>query len=116
VCDINLLERRSPHLQRRPSLRGKNCQLRRCWRKAESPAKAAQLLDGCCAEAFAVCAKPGKRVPGHRRHFDVQLIGGHVLHEGQIRRNEDRRSKTGGHPAGLPQRPQPAAGVHVVDA
>ena len=34
-------------------------------------------------EAFAVVREAGKRVLG-MRHFDVQLVGGMVLHEGQI--------------------------------
>src|SRR6202007_1884544 len=35
------------------------------------------------AEAFAVCREAGRRTVG-MRHFDVQLIGGMVLHHGKI--------------------------------
>ena len=43
------------------------------------------MLDELLPEAFAVVREAGKRVLG-MRHFDVQLIGGMVLHEGQIMR------------------------------
>jgi len=35
------------------------------------------------------CAKPPGATLG-QRHFDVQLVGGMVLHDGKIRRDEDR--------------------------
>ena len=34
-------------------------------------------------EAFAVLREAGKRVLGER-HYDVQLVGGMVLHQGKI--------------------------------
>ena len=40
-------------------------------------------LDSLMPEAFAVVREAGKRVL-HMRHFDVQLIGGMVLHYGKI--------------------------------
>ena len=50
------------------------------------------------------CARPAKRTLG-QRHFDVQMIGGMVLHEGKICRDEDRRRQDAGrHAAGLSQR------------
>ncbi|HEY8024711.1 MAG TPA: preprotein translocase subunit SecA [Burkholderiaceae bacterium] len=42
-----------------------------------------ELLDDLLPEAFAVCREAGKRVL-KMRHFDVQLIGGMVLHFGKI--------------------------------
>jgi preprotein translocase subunit SecA len=44
-------------------------------------------------EAFAVCREGGKRVL-NMRHFDVQLIGGMVLHRGQHRRDATGEGKT----------------------
>ncbi len=41
------------------------------------------MLDAVLPEAFAVCREASKRVLG-MRHFDVQLIGGMVLHQGRI--------------------------------
>jgi len=40
-------------------------------------------LDDILVEAFAVCREAAKRVM-KMRHFDVQLIGGMVLHYGKI--------------------------------
>ncbi|HEY1181542.1 MAG TPA: DEAD/DEAH box helicase, partial [Rhodocyclaceae bacterium] len=42
-----------------------------------------ETLDDILAEAFAVCREAAKRVL-KMRHFDVQLIGGMVLHSGKI--------------------------------
>lgn len=42
-----------------------------------------ETLDDLLPEAFAVCREAGKRVL-KMRHFDVQLIGGMVLHYGKI--------------------------------
>ncbi|MDQ3279825.1 MAG: preprotein translocase subunit SecA, partial [Acidobacteriota bacterium] len=42
-----------------------------------------QALDDLLPEAFAVCREGGKRVL-NMRHFDVQLMGGIVLHRGRI--------------------------------
>ncbi|MFX8681062.1 hypothetical protein ABTM69_20645, partial [Acinetobacter baumannii] len=42
-----------------------------------------ETLDDLLAEAFAVCREASKRV-FKMRHFDVQLIGGMVLHDGKI--------------------------------
>ena len=42
-----------------------------------------ETLDGLLPEAFAVCREASKRVL-KMRHFDVQLIGAMVLHQGKI--------------------------------
>ncbi|MDM4018909.1 preprotein translocase subunit SecA [Roseiconus lacunae] len=42
-----------------------------------------ESLDDILVEAFAVCREGGKRFLG-MRHYDVQLIGGMVLHQGKI--------------------------------
>ena len=44
---------------------------------------AGETLDGLLVEAFAVCREAGRRVLG-MRHYDVQLLGGIVLHRGNI--------------------------------
>ena len=44
---------------------------------------AGETLDEILIEAFAVCREAGKRFLG-MRHYDVQLIGGMVLHSGSI--------------------------------
>ena len=50
-------------------------------------------LDRLLPEAFAVVREAGKRVLG-MRHFDVQLIGGMVLHEGKIAEMRTGEGKT----------------------
>jgi preprotein translocase subunit SecA len=50
-------------------------------------------LDKLLPEAFAVAREAGERVLG-MRHFDVQLIGGMVLHEGKIAEMRTGEGKT----------------------
>ncbi len=51
------------------------------------------VLDGLLEEAFAVVREAGRRVL-NMRHFDVQLIGGMVLHEGKIAEMKTGEGKT----------------------
>ena len=50
-------------------------------------------LDELLPEAFAVCREGGKRVL-NMRHFDVQLMGGMVLHSGKIAEMKTGEGKT----------------------
>jgi len=64
----------------------------------ENAIKAAQAdlqaaLDDLLPEAFAVCREAGKRVL-NMRHFDVQLMGGMVLHRGKISEMKTGEGKT----------------------
>ncbi|SFM94696.1 preprotein translocase subunit SecA [Nitrosomonas communis] len=52
-----------------------------------------EALDALLPEAFAVVREAGKRVLG-MRHFDVQLIGGMVLHDGKIAEMRTGEGKT----------------------
>ncbi len=52
-----------------------------------------EALDALLPEAFAVVREAGRRVLG-MRHFDVQLIGGMVLHEGKISEMRTGEGKT----------------------
>ncbi|MFT4256993.1 MAG: preprotein translocase subunit SecA [Pseudoxanthomonas sp.] len=54
---------------------------------------AGEPLDKILPEAFAVCREAGKRVLG-MRHYDVQLIGGMVLHLGKIAEMRTGEGKT----------------------
>ena len=67
-------------------LRNKTVQFKERYGKGES-------LDAILPEAFAVCREAGKRVLG-MRHFDVQLIGGMVLHSGKIAEMKTGEGKT----------------------
>src|SRR5207253_3046233 len=52
-----------------------------------------KTLDDILVPAFATCREAAKRVLG-QRHFDVQLIGGMVLHEGSIAEMKTGEGKT----------------------
>jgi preprotein translocase subunit SecA len=52
-----------------------------------------EALDDILVEAFAVVREAGRRVL-QMRHFDVQLIGGMVLHEGKIAEMKTGEGKT----------------------
>ncbi|WP_094511104.1 preprotein translocase subunit SecA [Synechococcus sp. MW101C3] len=92
VSDINLFEEEVAPLDD-DDLRRKTVDFRERLAKAETPARQRQLLDELLPEAFAVVREAGKRVLG-MRHFDVQLIGGMVLHEGQIAEMKTGEGKT----------------------
>jgi preprotein translocase subunit SecA len=50
-------------------------------------------LDALLPEAFAVCREAARRVVG-MRHFDVQIIGGAILHQGKIAEMKTGEGKT----------------------
>ncbi|MGZ5308228.1 MAG: preprotein translocase subunit SecA, partial [Solirubrobacterales bacterium] len=56
-------------------------------------AKAGEKLDDLLPEAFALTREAAKRSIG-QRHFDVQLIGGMVLHDGGIAEMKTGEGKT----------------------
>ena len=68
--------------------------------------------DEILPEAFAVVREAGKRVLG-TCHFDVQLIGGMVLHEGQIAEMKTGEGNACGHLASY-LNALTGRGVHVV--
>ena len=66
--------------------------------QAKTPAFKQKLAEGASLdqileEAFAVCREASRRVLG-MRHFDVQLIGGMVLHQGKIAEMRTGEGKT----------------------
>ena len=64
-----------------------------------------QTLDDLLPEAFAAVREVSKRVVS-MRHYDVQLIGGIVLHNGKIAEMKTgRRENSGGNPPGILQCP-----------
>ena len=54
---------------------------------------AGEELDTMLPEVFAVCREAGKRVL-NMRHFDVQIMGGQVLHEGKVAEMKTGEGKT----------------------
>ncbi len=55
--------------------------------------EAGETLDDLLPEAFAVCREAARRTLG-MRHFDVQLVGGMVLHSGKIAEMRTGEGKT----------------------
>jgi preprotein translocase subunit SecA len=70
-------------------------------------------LDDLLPAAFATVREAAKRTLG-QRHFDVQLIGGMVLHEGLHCRNEDRRRQDARCHLAVYLNALAGKGVHVV--
>ncbi len=62
-------------------------------KKLKEELAAGKTLDDILPEAFATVREAAKRVIG-QRHFDVQLIGGIVLHRGQIAEMKTGEGKT----------------------
>lgn len=67
-------------------LKGKTAEFRERLSKGET-------LDDLLVEAFAVVRESSKRILG-MRHYDVQLVGGVVLHEGKITEMKTGEGKT----------------------
>jgi len=70
-------------------------------------------LDDLLVEAFAVCREAAKRTLG-MRHFDVQLIGGMVLHEGKVAEMRTGEGKTLVATLPVYLNALPGKGVHLV--
>jgi preprotein translocase subunit SecA len=85
VTEINLLEEEIKPLSDE-ALRGKTAEFRDRLSNGES-------LDDILPEAFAVVREAGRRVLG-LRHFDVQMLGGMILHNGQIAEMRTGEGKT----------------------
>ncbi|MFB2980772.1 preprotein translocase subunit SecA [Microseira sp. BLCC-F43] len=85
VTEINLLEDELQQLSDR-ELTGKTAEYKERLAKGET-------LDELLPEAFATVREAGRRVLG-LRHFDVQLLGGMVLHSGQIAEMKTGEGKT----------------------
>jgi preprotein translocase subunit SecA len=100
VSDINLLEEELAPLSD-DELRSLTAEFRQKLANVRdgggSPeavrARERKVLDDLLPQAFAVVREAGKRVLG-MRHFDVQLIGGMVLHDGQIAEMKTGEGKT----------------------
>ena len=82
------LKKIQPKVQAINSLEGRyeamsDAELREQTFKFRRRLEAGETLDDILVEAFAVCREAGKRTLG-MRHYDVQMIGGMVLHSGAI--------------------------------
>ena len=88
------------------ALRGKTAEFRHSLANGAS-------LDDLLPEAFATVREAARRVLG-MRHFDVQLIGGMVLHDGKIAEMKTGEGKTLVATLPVYLNALPAKGVHVV--
>lgn len=105
VTMINSLE---PEIEKLSDdeLKGKTYEFRQRLEKGET-------LDDILVEAFAVVREASKRVHG-MRHYDVQLIGGIVLHEGKITEMKTGEGKTLVATAPVYLNALSGKGVHVI--
>ncbi len=85
IKEVNLLEEDIKPLSDE-QLKGKTVEFKQRLAKGET-------LDDILPEAFAVVRESGRRVLG-LRHFDVQLLGGVILHSGQIAEMKTGEGKT----------------------
>jgi len=85
VAQINGLE---PEMQQKS-----DAELKAMTGKFKERLAAGEDLDDILPEAFAVVREAAKRVLG-QRHYDVQLIGGIVLHQGRIAEMKTGEGKT----------------------
>ncbi len=92
VTEINILEEDIQNLSDE-QLRAKTGEFRQALEKAKSKNEEKEILEEILPEAFAVVREAGKRVLG-MRHFDVQQLGGIILHQGQIAEMKTGEGKT----------------------
>src|SRR5579875_3519428 len=78
-------------------------------------ARNGESLDDLLPECFALVREAGKRTMG-MRHFDVQLIGGMVLHDGAIAEMKTGEGKTLTATLALVLNSLPGQGVHLITA
>ncbi len=105
VPEINALEP-AMHALGDEALRAKTAEFR-------ERLAAGEALDALLPEAFAVVREAATRTLG-MRHFDVQLIGGMVLHDGKIAEMKTGEGKTLVATLPVYLNALPAKGVHVV--
>lgn len=85
VAQINALEKELEKLSD-DALRGRTAQFKKELEEGKT-------LDDILVPAFATCREAAKRTLG-QRHFDVQLVGGMILHEGSISEMKTGEGKT----------------------
>jgi preprotein translocase subunit SecA len=92
LTEISLLEEELQVLSDE-ELKSKTTEFKLRLEKADNDDEEKEILEEILPEAFAVVREAGKRVLG-MRHFDVQMLGGMVLHNGQIAEMKTGEGKT----------------------
>jgi preprotein translocase subunit SecA len=88
-------------------------ELRERYAELRNRYQAGELLDDLLPESFALTREAAKRTLG-QRHFDVQLIGGMVLHDGNIAEMKTGEGKTLTATLAVVLNAIPQKGLHVV--
>ncbi|MGF1479010.1 MAG: preprotein translocase subunit SecA [Cyanophyceae cyanobacterium] len=92
VTEVNLLEEEIQKLSDE-ELKQKTVEFKEQVAKAQSDREREEILEDILPEAFAVVREAAVRVLG-MRHYDVQILGGIVLHKGQIAEMKTGEGKT----------------------
>ena len=92
VAEINLIEEDIKGLSDE-DLKAKTVEFREQIAQATNDEEVKEVLDDILPEAYAVVREAAIRVLG-MRHYDVQLLGGIVLHKGQIAEMKTGEGKT----------------------
>ena len=90
-----------------------NEQLKEKTEEFKERLKKGETLDDLFVETFALVREAAKRTLG-QRHFDVQLIGGFILHQGQIAEMKTGEGKTLAATLAIYLNALSGQGVHVV--
>jgi preprotein translocase subunit SecA len=90
-----------------------DAELREAADELRERARSGESLDEMLPECFALVREAGRRTMG-MRHFDVQLIGGMVLHDGAIAEMKTGEGKTLTGTLAIVLNSLPGRGVHVV--
>ncbi|MFH0712789.1 MAG: preprotein translocase subunit SecA [Candidatus Jorgensenbacteria bacterium] len=105
VSSINGLE---PELEKKS-----DDELKKVSEDLKERVKKGESLDAVLPEAFALVRETSRRTLG-QRHFDVQLLGGAVLHEGKIAEMATGEGKTLASTAPIYLNALAGKGVHVI--
>jgi len=92
VTDVNVLEEEMRSLSDE-ELKAKTGEFQQILAKAKNREERLQILDEILPQAFAVVREASVRVLG-MRHFDVQVLGGMILHSGEIAEMKTGEGKT----------------------
>ena len=92
VTDVKVLEEDIGGLSD-TELQAKTTEFKQRLSNAHNEQEEKEILDELLPEAYAVVREAGRRVLG-MRHFDVQVLGGIILHKGQIAEMKTGEGKT----------------------
>jgi len=92
VDEINKLEQKFEHFSNE-ELKKKTAEFKQRLNPSTALGAGSETLDDILPEAFALVREAAKRTL-QQRHFDVQLIGGIVLHQGKIAEMKTGEGKT----------------------